>query len=114
MILLVFQFHGESILNLKDDGTGHAKQVKNTLIFNGFVFCQVGLPASQEAELNTKKLKMNILVINPSLQIFNEFNARKPDELNVFTGVLKNRLFVGIVGTTFVLQVGSRIISVPC
>ncbi|KAL8098751.1 calcium-transporting ATPase 9, plasma membrane-type-like isoform X1 [Apium graveolens] len=77
MILLVFQFHGESILNLKDDGTGHAKRVKNTLIFNGFVFCQ----------------------------IFNEFNARKPDELNVFTRVLKNRLFVGIVGATFVLQI---------
>ncbi|XP_017258402.1 calcium-transporting ATPase 9, plasma membrane-type isoform X3 [Daucus carota subsp. sativus] len=77
LILLVFQFHGESILNLKDDGTGHANKVKNTLIFNGFVFCQ----------------------------IFNEFNARKPDEMNVFTGVLKNHLFVGIVGATFVLQI---------
>ena len=77
LILLVLQFHGESILNLTDDGTGHAKKVKNTLIFNGFVFCQ----------------------------IFNEFNARKPDEMNVFTGVLKNHLFVGIVGATFVLQI---------
>lgn len=51
-ILLVFQFYGESILNLQDDGTGHAKKVKNTLIFNGFVFCQVGLPANHEAEMN--------------------------------------------------------------
>lgn len=39
------------------------------------------------------------------LQVFNEFNARKPDEMNVFKGVLKNRLFVSIVGLTVVLQV---------
>ncbi|KAK6118714.1 hypothetical protein DH2020_047519 [Rehmannia glutinosa] len=37
--------------------------------------------------------------------IFNEFNARKPEELNVFTGVTKNPLFTGIVGTTFILQI---------
>lgn len=40
-----------------------------------------------------------------NLQIFNEFNARKPDEMNVFRGVTKNRLFMGIVGVTFILQV---------
>ena len=39
------------------------------------------------------------------MQIFNEFNARKPDEMNVFSGVTKNYLFMGIVGSTFVLQV---------
>lgn len=76
-ILLVLNFCGESILNLKQDGMEQANMVKNSLIFNGFVFCQ----------------------------IFNEFNARKPDEFNVFAGVMKNHLFVGIVGTTFVLQV---------
>ncbi|GJU96554.1 calcium-transporting ATPase 10, plasma membrane-type-like protein, partial [Tanacetum coccineum] len=37
--------------------------------------------------------------------IFNELNARKPDEFNVFKGVMKNRLFMGIVGLTIVLQV---------
>lgn len=68
MILLVFQFYGESILNLKDDGTGHAKKVKNTLIFNGFVFCQVGLPENHEVEVNRSKdnVKNEHLVINPS------------------------------------------------
>ncbi|KAK2969950.1 hypothetical protein RJ640_008290 [Escallonia rubra] len=76
-ILLVFNFAGTSILNLAHDGTGHANMVKNTLIFNAFVLCQ----------------------------IFNEFNARKPDELNVFSGVTKNHLFIAIVGTTFVLQI---------
>lgn len=39
------------------------------------------------------------------MQIFNEFNARKPDEMNVFKGVTKNRLFMGIIGFTVVLQV---------
>jgi hypothetical protein len=38
-------------------------------------------------------------------QIFNEFNARKPEEKNVFKGVANNHLFVAIVGATTVLQV---------
>ncbi|KAF5456411.1 hypothetical protein F2P56_025900 [Juglans regia] len=76
-ILLVLHFGGRSVLNLKGDTTEHANKVKNTLIFNSFVFCQV----------------------------FNEFNARKPDEFNVFKGITKNYLFIGIVGLTVVLQV---------
>jgi Ca2+-transporting ATPase len=76
-VLLILNFGGISILNLKHDRKDHAIKVKNTLIFNAFVFCQ----------------------------IFNEFNARKPDEINVFKGVTKNRLFMGIVGITVVLQV---------
>ncbi|KAI3410631.1 uncharacterized protein J3R85_018633 [Psidium guajava] len=43
--------------------------------------------------------------ISFELQIFNEFNARKPDELNVFKGITRNRLFMGIVGLTLILQV---------
>ena len=43
---------------------------------------------------------------NICLQVFNEFNARKPDEMNVFKGILKNHLFIGIVGMTVLLQVG--------
>ncbi|CAH1422950.1 unnamed protein product [Lactuca virosa] len=74
-VLLVFNFRGLAILKLKNNEHGNA--VKNTLIFNGFVLCQ----------------------------IFNELNARKPDEMNVFSGVTKNYLFMGIVGTTFILQV---------
>jgi len=38
-------------------------------------------------------------------QIFNEFNARKPEEKNVFKGVTNNHLFMAIVGATTVLQV---------
>ncbi|KAF8025149.1 hypothetical protein BT93_F2101 [Corymbia citriodora subsp. variegata] len=51
--------------------------VKRTLIFNAFVLCQV----------------------------FNEFNARKLEKRNVFEGIMKNKLFLGIIFVTVVLQV---------
>lgn len=76
-VLLVLNFGGKSILNLKHDDIEHANMVKNTLIFNAFVLCQ----------------------------ICNEFNARKPDEFNVFAGSTKNPLFTGIIGGTFILQI---------
>ncbi|KAK7329119.1 hypothetical protein VNO77_23265 [Canavalia gladiata] len=76
-VLLVLNFRGRSILGLSHDNNNHAVKVKNTLIFNAFVLCQ----------------------------IFNEFNARKPDEFNIFKGVTKNYLFMGIIGLTVVLQI---------
>ncbi|KAF5451906.1 hypothetical protein F2P56_026962 [Juglans regia] len=74
-VLLVLNFWGTSILHL--DNVENPTRVKNTVIFNAFVLCQ----------------------------IFNEFNARKPDEINVFSGVTRNHLFMGIVGMTLVLQI---------
>ncbi|KAL3849905.1 hypothetical protein ACJIZ3_011787 [Penstemon smallii] len=56
---------------------GISEQVNNTLIFNTFVLCQV----------------------------FNEFNARKLEKRNVFKGIHKNKLFLGIIGVTIVLQI---------
>lgn len=76
-VLLVLNFRGKSLLGLKHYSPENANKVKDTLIFNAFVLCQ----------------------------IFNEFNARKPDELNVFQGITKNHLFMGIVAITLVLQV---------
>ncbi|KAI0497033.1 hypothetical protein KFK09_023361 [Dendrobium nobile] len=76
-ILLILNFGGRSLLGLSDETREHADKIKNSFIFNTFVFCQ----------------------------IFNEFNARKPDEMNVFTGVTKNHLFMGIIGITLVLQI---------
>ncbi|XP_039050344.1 calcium-transporting ATPase 9, plasma membrane-type-like [Hibiscus syriacus] len=77
-VLLVLNFQGLTILHLKDDpDSEHAYKVKNTLIFNAFVMCQ----------------------------LFNEFNARKPEEINCFKGVTKNYLFMGIIGFTLILQV---------
>ncbi|CAN8268706.1 unnamed protein product [Cochlearia groenlandica] len=69
-VLLALQFRGRSIFDVTE-------KVKNTLIFNTFVLCQV----------------------------FNEFNARSLEKRNVFRGILKNRLFVGIIVVTVVLQV---------
>ncbi|XP_057445416.1 putative calcium-transporting ATPase 13, plasma membrane-type [Lotus japonicus] len=56
---------------------GVTSGVNDTLIFNTFVLCQV----------------------------FNEFNARKMEEKNVFKGILRSKLFLGIVGFTIILQV---------
>ncbi|KAI4326214.1 hypothetical protein MLD38_031551 [Melastoma candidum] len=77
LVLLVLNFWGIDILGLGNESTDYANIVKNTAIFNAFVLCQ----------------------------LFNEFNARKPDELNIFEGVTKNRLFMAIVGMTLVLQI---------
>ncbi|KAM2895487.1 hypothetical protein FF1_010586 [Malus domestica] len=68
-ILLTLQFKGRSIFGVDE-------KVKNTLIFNTFVLCQ----------------------------IFNEFNARKLEKKNIFKGLLKSKLFLAIVGSTIVLQ----------
>ncbi|KAI6694212.1 hypothetical protein NL676_021922, partial [Syzygium grande] len=64
-VLLTLQFKGESIFGVDE-------AVKQTLIFNAFVLCQV----------------------------FNEFNARKLEKKNVFKGIHKNKLFLGIISMT--------------
>ncbi|KAI6689764.1 hypothetical protein NL676_026592 [Syzygium grande] len=76
-VLLVLNYCGVSVLQLSNEPREHAVDIKNTMVFNAFVLCQ----------------------------IFNEFNARKPDELNVFSGVTRNYLFIGIIGITIVLQI---------
>lgn len=68
-VLLIMQFRGREIFGVNE-------AVKNTLIFNTFVLCQ----------------------------IFNEFNSRSLEKKNVFKGIHRNRLFVGIIGVTVVLQ----------
>ncbi|PIN14493.1 Calcium-transporting ATPase [Handroanthus impetiginosus] len=56
---------------------GVSEKVNDTVIFNRFVLCQV----------------------------FNEFNARKLEKKNVFEGIYGNKLFLGIIAATVVLQV---------
>ena len=53
------------------------EKVNDTLIFNTYVLCQV----------------------------FNEFNARKLEKKNVFKRIHRNKLFLGIIAITIVLQV---------
>ncbi|RYR32778.1 hypothetical protein Ahy_A10g047298 [Arachis hypogaea] len=74
-VLLALNFQG-SIPGFTHDATDHGIKLKKTLIFDAFVLCQ----------------------------IFNEFNARKLDEFNIFKGVTRNYLFMGIIGLTVVLQ----------
>ena len=69
-VLLTLQFKGEVIF-------GVGSKVKDTLLFNTFVLCQ----------------------------IFNEFNARKLEKKNIFEGIHKNKLFIAIIGVTIILQV---------
>ncbi|KAL5220263.1 hypothetical protein ABZP36_024976 [Zizania latifolia] len=77
VVLLVFDFAGTSILRLQNESQENAEKTQNTFIFNTFVFCQ----------------------------IFNEFNARKPEERNVFKGISKNHLFIGIIAITTIFQI---------
>ncbi|KAL3500799.1 hypothetical protein ACH5RR_039892 [Cinchona calisaya] len=76
-VLLLLNFRGKSILDFDHDKADNANKVNNTLVFNASILCE----------------------------IFNLLNARKPDEINVFKGVTKNYLFMGVVGLTSVLQV---------
>jgi Ca2+-transporting ATPase len=41
-ILLIFNFSGTKVLRLENESRDRAEKMKNTFIFNTFVFCQVG------------------------------------------------------------------------
>ena len=69
LVILILQFRGKAIFDV-------SKKVKDTLIFNTFVLCQV----------------------------FNEFNTRKLEKKNVFVGMHKNKLFLSIIGVSIILQ----------
>lgn len=69
-ILLIFDFRGKSIFDVNES-------VKNSIIFNTFVLCQV----------------------------FNLLNARKLEKKNIFEGLHKKWLFIGILGLAIVTQV---------
>ncbi|XP_017407281.1 putative calcium-transporting ATPase 13, plasma membrane-type [Vigna angularis] len=69
MVQLVLELRGRSIFHVTN-------KVKNTIILNSFVLCQV----------------------------FNELNARELENKNIIKGVGKNRLFIVIVSLTVVLQ----------
>jgi Ca2+-transporting ATPase len=75
VVLLTLTYSGISILGLEGP---RAEQdlMRNTIIFNAFVFCQ----------------------------LFNEVNARHPEAINVFKGIHKNSLFMGIIVITIFFQ----------
>lgn len=94
-VLLILNFEGRNILSLRHEINTYAVKVKNTIIFNAFVLCRV----------SPRKLHFifGFFVLNndrkysSKLQVFNEFN--------IFKGVTKNYLFMGIVGLAIVIQV---------
>ncbi|XP_013600144.1 PREDICTED: calcium-transporting ATPase 8, plasma membrane-type-like isoform X5 [Brassica oleracea var. oleracea] len=75
--LLYLNFRGESILKLENKSLDQANKVKNTVIFNCFVFCQV----------------------------FNEVECRTSYQGNTFSGILKNHLFLGTILLNVILQI---------
>ncbi|KAL3694030.1 hypothetical protein R1sor_007681 [Riccia sorocarpa] len=82
-VLLVVDFAGTSVLNLNhtgmsknNDGRSQNDEVKNTIIFNAFVFCQ----------------------------IFNKVNSRRPETKNIFEGLHRNYLFVGVIVVEIIFQ----------
>ncbi|KAA8522239.1 hypothetical protein F0562_012912 [Nyssa sinensis] len=65
------------------------------------------LQFSGELIFNVTQKVNGTLIFNTSVlcQVFNEFTARKLEKKNVFEGIHKNKLFLGIIGITIVLQV---------
>ncbi|GBG60839.1 hypothetical protein CBR_g15962 [Chara braunii] len=77
LILLIIQFKGKEILTKLNVIDGPvAKWELETVMFNTFVFCQV----------------------------FNEINSRQIEKLWVFSGILKNYIFMGIMIVTVFFQ----------
>lgn len=69
-------------------------------------------PASIETrdlDENTEFRTLNTIIFNTFVyaQIFNEVNSRHMQKINVFKGLLRNWLFVGIVLVEAGLQVGT-------
>lgn len=66
------------------------------------------LPLNQKEGAYTEKIKHFTFVFQTFvfMQVFNQINARKlrEDELNVFSGIFKNMLFVGVTLLTFIIQ----------
>ena len=70
-VLLVLNFRGISILGLEHQPTEHAIKVKNTLIFNAFVICQVSYYLSPF--ISAKSLFMSEKVMTWDIMMLNSF-----------------------------------------
>ncbi|KAK9697974.1 hypothetical protein RND81_08G074200 [Saponaria officinalis] len=76
-VLLLLDFKGQNIVYLQHNAVESSDKIKDTVIFNAFVLCQ----------------------------IFNEFNARRLDQVNIFDGIFRHNLFLGSVGITLLFQI---------
>ncbi|KAJ0742560.1 putative P-type Ca(2+) transporter [Helianthus annuus] len=60
-----------------------------------------------EAIFNVEEKVKNIITFNTFVlcQVFNEFNSRKLQKRNIFKGIHKRKLFVGITGITIIFEI---------
>ena len=57
----------------------------------------------EEDEITSKSLLFNAFIF---MQVFNEINSRKIlDEYNIFEGIFKSVIFMGVLAITVVLQI---------
>ncbi|KAH6824330.1 hypothetical protein C2S53_016951 [Perilla frutescens var. hirtella] len=60
------------------------------------------LPVDRSEPLITKILWRNlyqiVILLTLQFRVFNEFNARKLEKRNMFDGIHRNELFMGIIG----------------
>ena len=90
---------------------GHA--IYQLIVLFVLVFVADDLFDIEDGYLETTRCKPTIhssLVFNTfvMLQLFNEINSRKVHgERNVFEGIFRNPVFIGIMAGTFVVQVGN-------
>ncbi|XP_010549278.1 PREDICTED: calcium-transporting ATPase 1, chloroplastic [Tarenaya hassleriana] len=77
VVIWYLQTRGKSAFGLDENNVVGSDLTLNTLIFNTFVFCQV----------------------------FNEISSREMEKTNVFKGILKNYVFVGVLTCTVVFQI---------
>ncbi|GJP75649.1 hypothetical protein CLOP_g6076 [Closterium sp. NIES-67] len=73
-VLMVLNYASISLLDI--GGVANPTQLKNTIIFNTFVFCQ----------------------------LFNEINARRPNKLNVFERLHKSPIFIAVLCFSITFQ----------
>lgn len=140
VVLLTLNFVGIKILNLHDGSDAQQKALRNTIIFNAFVFCQarydvieaVSTGVFTYSELGGVVVSMWVDVVSLRrgfhalkyltvetwlcftfgdeflflFQIFNEINSRRLNSFNIFQGLHKSFLFMGVILITIILQVG--------
>ncbi|XP_048227667.1 calcium-transporting ATPase 10, plasma membrane-type isoform X2 [Ricinus communis] len=85
IVLLVLNFHGKSLLGLKNDDPEHANKVKDTLIFNAFVLCQIfnefnalSLSLSLSLSLHVLTHKVSIIGALTYFRLASSYNSCVP------------------------------------
>ncbi|KAL6013090.1 Calcium-transporting ATPase 2, plasma membrane-type [Asimina triloba] len=103
VVIWYLQTKGKGMLGLHGPDSD---LILNTLIFNSFVFCQSGsipllLTGTPFIALESSKKFFSVCII---LEVFNEISSREMEKINVFDGILKNNVFVSVLGCTVIFQ----------